>query len=657
MQSRQDDLNRGNELTEPQPFTEDTALRAIVEGVEAETGEEFFPSLVQNLAAALRVQYAFVSEFSEDRLRFRARALWGRGNFLPPFEIPIAGTPCEAVLAGQASHHPARLQALFPADKGLVRWGAESYCGVPLLDASGTCVGHLAIMDDKPMPDGPRGLAIMRIFAMRARAEIERLRVEQALRLSEERLARILDSAMDAIITFDARRLIELFNDTAEKVFCCPAAKALGQPLDRFLTESFKHALDNSLEAFTQGSQTPPYVWAPGGLTARRADGREFPIEATIAHVEVSGQKLYTLIVRDIDERQRVEGELRQLHQHNEYLQEEIRSVHKFDEIVGQSRILQHEVLEKIPLVASTDASVLILGETGTGKELIARAVHAHSKRKDRPLVKVNCAALPSGLIESELFGHEKGAFTGATEKRLGRFELAHGGTLFLDEIGELPPDMQVKLLRVLQEREFERVGGSKTIRVDVRLITATNRDLTKSIAEGKFRQDLYYRLNVFPVYLPPLRERPEDIALLTHYFVKRYATKIGRQLSHVPRDVMQRLVAYAWPGNVRELENVIERAVILSAGPDLVLGREALPSSFTNIPIAVATQSDTSDSPEDLLTLEQAERHHIVSVLKQTQWRIDGQQGAARILNVHPSTLRSRMKKLGIQRSAEESS
>ena len=208
-------------------------------------------------------------------------------------------------------------------------------------------------------------------------------------------------------------------------------------------------------------------------MTARRADGREFPIEATIAYVEVSGQKLYTLIVRDIDERQRVEGELRQLHQHNEYLQEEIRSVHKFDEIVGHSRILQ-EALEKIPLVASTDASVLILGETGTGKELIARAVHAHSKRKDRPLVKVNCAALPSGLIESELFGHKKSAFTGATEKRLGRFELAHGGTLFLDEISELPPDIQVKLLRVLQEREFERVGGSKTIRVDVRLITAT---------------------------------------------------------------------------------------------------------------------------------------------------------------------------------------
>jgi formate hydrogenlyase transcriptional activator len=260
-------------------------------------------------------------------------------------------------------------------------------------------------------------------------------------------------------------------------------------------------------------------------------------------------------------------------------------------------------------------------------------------------------------LIESELFGHEKGAFTGATDKRLGRFELANSGTLFLDEIGELPPEMQIKLLRVLQEREFERVGGSKTIRVDVRLIAATNRDLTKSIAEGTFRQELYYRLNVFPIHLPSLHERPEDIPLLVHYFVARYAAKIGRPITRVPTDVMQRLAAYAWPGNVRELENVIERAVILSPGPALTLGPETLPAPSTSAPVNGVTQPGTSDLPADRLTLEQAEYHHIVSVLKQTQWRVDGPQGAARILNVHPSTLRSRMKKLGIRRSAEESS
>jgi len=389
---------------------------------------------------------------------------------------------------------------------------------------------------------------------------------------------------------------------------------------------------------------------------ARRADGREFPVEATISQVEVGGQKLYTLIVRDLDERRRVEDELRQLHRQNEYLREEIRSVHKFDEIVGHSRSLQG-ALEKVRLVAGTDSSVLILGETGTGKEMIARAVHAQSKRQAQPLIKVNCAALPSGLIESELFGHEKGAFTGAAERRVGRFELANGGTLFLDEIGELPLEVQVKLLRVLQEREFERVGGSKTIRVDVRLIAATNRDLTKSMAEGAFRQDLYYRLNVFPVHLPPLRERPGDIPLLVHYFVTRYAAKIGRHLTRVPTQVMQRLVAYPWPGNVRELENVIERAVILSPGPDLVLEPEVLPTVHSEASVNGGTVSNTPASPEGGLTLEQAERHHIVSVLKQTEWRIEGSRGAARLLNLNPSTLRSRMKKLGIRRSAAESS
>ena len=656
MQRWQEEPLPHTDTREQPPLAEDAALRALVEGIEAETGDRFFYSLVRHLAAALGVQYAFVSEFSADRKHFRTRAVWGRGDFLPNFAIPLAGTPCEAVLTGHMSHHPERLQALFPDDKGLVTWGAESYCGVPLLESSGAVVGHLAIIDDKPMRDGPRGLSIMRIFAARARAEIERLRAETALRVSEERLARILDSAMDAIVTFDGARQVALFNNAAEKIFGCPAAQAIGHPFDRFLTDGLRRALDRLLDTFAQGGQTTSYVWAPQGLSARSADGREFPIEATISRVEVNSRKLFTLIVRDINERQRTEEELRQLYLHNEYLQEEIRSVHNVDEIIGQSRTLK-EALEQVRLVAGTDSSVLVLGETGTGKELIARAVHSHSKRANRPLIKVNCAALPTGLIESELFGHEKGAFTGATEKRLGRFELANGGTIFLDEIGEVPPEVQVKLLRVLQEHELERVGGSKTIMVDVRVIAATNRDLSKAAAEGKFRQDLYYRLNVFPVHLPPLRGRPQDILLLVHYFVARYAAKIGRQISRVPKETMQRLLAYAWPGNVRELENVIERAVILSPGPDLVVAAEALLVPSSTAPVSVTTQHGAPDSLAAPLTLEQAERNHIVSILKQTDWRIDGPQGAARLLNLHPSTLRSRIKKLDIRRSAAESS
>ena len=648
------------------PLPEDAALRAIVEGVESETGDRFFSSLVRHLATALACPYSFVTELHRSTRSFRTLAVWGRGAFLENFEIPLEGTPCEGVLGGQIAHYPEHIQQLFPNDQGIKAWGAESYCGVPLLDAAGGCVGHLAIFDDKPMFDGPRGIAIMRIFAARARAEIERLRVEKALRASEDRLARVLDSAMDAIVTFDASMKIELFNEAAEKVFGCGSDEAIGKSFDRFLTDGFRGALESSMRAAATGEQAHPYVFAPGGLAARRADGREFPFEATISRVDVAGRSLFTLILRDIDERRRAESKLRQLSLQNEYLQEEIKEAHNFEEIVGRSAALA-SVLEKVRLVAATDSSVLILGETGTGKELISRAVHSGSARKDRALIKVNCAALPTGLIESELFGHEKGAFTGASERRIGRFELAHGGTIFLDEIGEMPPEVQVKLLRVLQEREFERVGGHQTIKSDVRVIAATNRDLAREVAEGKFRQDLYYRLNVFPLRLPPLRERPEDVGLLVHYFVRRYATKIGRNITRVPKETMERLAAYSWPGNVRELENVIERAVILSTGPDLEIGPEILTpvpeprSTRTEIPqSAVADASSSaaignSGAGGDTMSLEEIERGHILAVLKRTNWRIDGPSGAATALNLNSSTLRSRMKKLGIRRENRE--
>jgi PAS domain S-box-containing protein len=632
---------------------------AIVQGVEAQTGDRFFPSLVQHLAAALGVQYAFVSEISADRTRFRTLAVWGRGEFLSNFEVPLAGTPCEAVLNGQMSHYPDCLQARFPTDTGLAGWRAESYGGVPLIDSSATVVGHLAIIDDKPMREGGRALAILRIFATRAGAELERLRVDAALRESEERLSRIIESAMDAIVTLDDTHRVVLFNAAAEKIFHCAAAATIGQPFDRFLTDGFRRTLDHSLQALRSGDGSQPYVWAPEGLMARSAAGREFPIEATISHVRVGGRTLSTIILRDVDERRRAEEQLRQLHLQNEYLQEEIRAVHNVDEIVGQSAALR-DALEKVRLVSGADSSVLILGETGTGKELIARAVHSSSPRKERPLIKVNCAALPTGLIESELFGHEKGAFTGATERRIGRFELAHGGTIFLDEIGEVPAEVQVKLLRVLQEHEFERIGGSQTIAADVRVIAATNRDLSAAVAAGTFRPDLYYRLAVFPITLPPLRSRREDIALLVHYFVNRFAAKIGRKITRVSRDTMQRLAAYAWPGNVRELENVIERAVILSPGPNLHVAPEMLldagSAPIAPAPVAHSPAPSVADrAPDTPAALQDVERSHILAVLKQTRWRIDGPQGAARVLNMNPSTLRSRLKKLGIRRSAEQ--
>jgi PAS domain S-box-containing protein len=638
----------------PQPFSDHIALRAIVEGVESEIGDRFFVSLVRHLAAALGARHSFVTFLSEDRLRFRTLAVWGPNGLQENLDLPVAGTPCEAVLNGEMSHHPEHLQQLFPEDTGLADWEAESYCGVPIMDRGGVVLGHLAIFDNKPMRD-PRGLWIMRIFAARASAEFERLRAERALRDSQQRLASILESAMDAIVTFDANGHIELFNGAAEKVFACPAAEAIGQPVTRFLTDRFCDALERSLAGRFDGTLAAPYLWAPGGLAARRADDREFPVEVTLSHTDVTGRSLYTLILRDVEERRRAEEEMRRLHREAAYLQEEIRTAHNVDDIIGHSRVLR-EALEKVALVAGTDSSVLIVGETGTGKELIARAVHAASARAQRPLIKVNCAALPSGLIESELFGHERGAFTGATERRIGRFELAAGGTIFLDEIGDMPLEVQTKLLRVLQEREFERVGGSRTVTVDARIIAATNRDLVAAVAAGTFRQDLYYRLNVFPIRLPPLRERPEDIPLLVQYFAARYAHRIGRDIADVPDESMRRLLAYGWPGNVRELENVVERAVILSDGAELTVQSELLPVLPVTAPPGGAAPAEEPVPPGGTASMEDVERAHIARVLKQTGWRIDGPQGAARSLGINPSTLRSRIKKLGIRRSGDVS-
>jgi transcriptional regulator with GAF, ATPase, and Fis domain len=330
----------------------------------------------------------------------------------------------------------------------------------------------------------------------------------------------------------------------------------------------------------------------------------------------------------------------------NIYLRQEIRSTHGFNELVGESDVLI-ACLQQVAQVAATDTTVLILGETGTGKELIARAVHERSNRSDRALVKVNCAALPANLIESELFGHEKGAFTGADSRKRGRFDLADGGTLFLDEIGDLPLDLQGKLLRVLQEGEFERVGGSETIKVDVRILAATNRGLQDAVDHGDFRADLFYRINTFPITLPSLRERKSDIPILVEHFIAKHAQSLGRDIDGVSTLMMDHLQAFSWPGNVRELESVVQRALISSDEPVLRLA-EALDAGGS---VASGETIGTVDNPLDLRA---AEREHIAAILGQTEWKVAGPGGAAAVLGVPPSTLRSKMKKLGLQRPAE---
>jgi formate hydrogenlyase transcriptional activator len=328
------------------------------------------------------------------------------------------------------------------------------------------------------------------------------------------------------------------------------------------------------------------------------------------------------------------------LTQEKVYLEEEIRTEQNFDEIVGDGAALRR-VLKQVETVAPTDSTVLIRGETGTGKELIARALHNLSPRRERTFVKLNCAAIPTGLLESELFGHEKGAFTGAITQKVGRFELAHQGTLFLDEVGDIPPELQPKLLRVLQEQEFERLGSTRTVRVDVRLVAATNGDLEQMAANGRFRNDLYYRLNVFPVMLPPLRERREDIPLLVRHFAQKVARRMGRRIETIPTEAMDGLVRYPWPGNIRELENVIERAVILSPGPELRI-------NVGDLKPATAPAEAPAGAA---ITLNDAEREHILRALREADWVLGGPQGAAARLDMKRTTLQSKMKKLGIAR------
>jgi formate hydrogenlyase transcriptional activator len=339
---------------------------------------------------------------------------------------------------------------------------------------------------------------------------------------------------------------------------------------------------------------------------------------------------------------QQIETLRDKLHREKTYLEEEVRTEHNFGQIVGESAALR-QVLKHVETVAPTGSTVLIRGETGTGKELVARAIHDLSPRRDRTFVKLNCAAIPTGLLESELFGHEKGAFTGAIGQKVGRFELAHQGTLFLDEVGDIPLELQPKLLRVLQEQEFERLGSTRTIRVDVRLVAATNRDLARMVADGQFRNDLYYRLNVFPLLLPPLRERVDDIPRLVRHFAQRFAQRMGRQIETIPPDVIDALARYHWPGNIRELQNVIERAVILSGGPSLqVHVGDLQPAPAQAQASAVAA-----------VTLADAEREHILAILRETAWVVGGPKGAAARLGMRRSTLQWKMKKLGISRIA----
>jgi formate hydrogenlyase transcriptional activator len=473
----------------------------------------------------------------------------------------------------------------------------------------------------------------------------ERMFARQAIEESEARFRNLSDTAPVLIWLVDENQACTYVN----KQFLDFTGRTLEQELGFGWAEDIHpEDLRQTMESYTTAFQKRAPLELE--LRIRRVDGQyRWVMASNTPRFSSEGTFLgYIGTGVDFTERKESEEALRAAHEQlqqlknqleaeNIYLQEELQEDQAFGDMIGQSAPIKH-VLFKVSQVAPTDSIVLITGETGTGKELVAHAIHAASRRKDRPLIRVNCAALSPSLIESELFGHEKGAFTGAAGRKLGRFEVANGGTLLLDEIGELPLDLQSKLLRVLQDGEFERVGGTRTVRVDVRIIAATNRDLKQDVEKRRFREDLWYRVNVFPITTPPLRDRPDDIPLLIDHFVRRFARKFGKPLTAVSPASMGQLRKYSWPGNVRELANVIERAVINSRGSVLRIGEDFLTSEGENLAVPVKT-------------LEEMERDFITRTLQDVHWRIDGPQGAARVLGINPSTLRTRMGKLGIQK------
>src|SRR5215467_10996844 len=595
-----------------------------------------FDHITAFAAEVFHVPIALISLVDHDRIWFKSR----HGLDAPQIGRD-PGLCASAIFSPEVYHVRDALSDPRTLANPLVagQFGLRFYAAAPLRTHDNFNLGTLCVIDREPRDLTQAERNILAKLASMVMDQME-LRLaaryaNEALAESEERFRDLFDEAPIAYVHEGLDSRFIRANRAAMRSLGITPDEVQGTYGKTFIpdTPEAQRRLKEALASIGRGTDTSGVV-----LELRRKDnGKPLWIQWW-SKPDPSGTYTRTMFL-DITERVLMEQEKARLEAANVYLQEEIKTEHNFEEIIGTSTAIK-KVLQAIEKVAATDATVLVTGETGTGKELIARAVHHLSQRQDSVLVKVNCAAIPAGLIESELFGHEKGAFTGALARKVGRFELADRATIFLDEVGEIPLELQTKLLRVLQEGEFERLGSTKTIKVNVRVIAATNRDLEKEVREGRFRSDLYYRLKVFPIALPALRDRKQDIQLLVWYFVKKFSATMGKKVESVSAKSMDMLKNYPWPGNIRELEHVIERAVILSQGTELELN-DWMPKGSENAGIT------------PLGTLEDVERSHIISVLTQTAWRVSGEKGAAKILGLNPTTLEARMKKLGINRPA----
>jgi formate hydrogenlyase transcriptional activator len=613
------------------------AIAALVQ-VRADSSESFFNSMAIELARCLEADYTIIGEIPQgEEGKVRTIGVCGQGVIAENFSRELAGTPCGLVIERGTSSYAAGVTEIFPRDFLLKQMKVEGYAGTPLNDSQGRVIGLMVALYTRSLANAKFAEMILRLFSTRTAAEIERKRTEDALRQSEERFRIALSCAP-----------VKIFNQDRDLRYTWVYNLPEGWTEQDCLGKTDEEIFDPENAAKMVALKRPVLETGRGtrhefALTAR---GKTYHCDITVEPlIDGAGQVVgVNCACVDITHLREVTEELRlakeKLAEEKLYLEEAIDTELGFGEIIGRSSALE-EVMAKVAKVAPSDATVLLLGETGTGKELVARALHRMSHREGNSFIKLNCAAIPSGLFESELFGHEKGAFTGAVARKLGRLELADRGTLFLDEIGEIPLSLQPKLLRVLQDQEFERLGGTQTLKVNFRLLAATNRDLLQSVKEHEFRSDLYYRLNVFPIYIPPLRERREDIRPLVEHFVRKFASKMRKSITSIPSRTMESLVRWEWPGNIRELENFLERSVILT------------PGSVLQSPLSELQAAEGEDNGGKTDSRRDKERERILRALRECHGRLGGPDGAAARLGLNRTTLQYRLDQFGIKPGA----
>lgn len=618
-------------------------FKASFDAISLLAGDEFFKRLVAQISSTLGVDTVWMAEYHPEQNAMSTMVFLHKGTYMNNMSYLIEGTPCEAIVRSREMvHYPRRIRDLFPSEHSLMaQFSSESYVGASLHDAAGCVIGSVALLHTEPIPVTDAILYMLGIIKSRAESELIRFKREREVRNRENQLIGLINGVQDLLINLNQHGQILMVNSTAESQLQTDCSSMVGTPIASFLSDSSRSKVLMAIDDLIKTGRR--YGWLQGDLTLLPRDGEPFEAEGTLSRYELDTKVYYTLVLRRKEDRP--EGDkVKDLINQTEHLGVELDELQQACPLIGESQAMKR-LLQSIYMVANTDATVLINGETGTGKELVAQHIHQSSHRRNKPMIAVNCGAIPANLIESEFFGHAKGSFTGATSERKGRFQLAHGGTIFLDEIGELPPELQVKLLRVIQEGEFEPVGSSRTVRVDVRIIAATHRNLFQLCRENQFREDLYYRLNVFPIEVPPLRERLEDITLIAQKFLSRHAKRLNRTFNKFSTEQIAILTGYRWPGNVRELQNVMERAAIISKDGHIDLSaihRLEKPKAEAKPEARILTRKEFLEF----------EKQNILRALEATDWKVSGKNGAAALLDMVPSTLSSRISALGITQS-----